>query len=92
LGLFYGLVWATHVLRFENLKEDLEEVCRDLKLPHLEIQHVGKTNRPDDYSVLYDDETRGLIRLAYGEQLRIGKYDYERPSGVNPAGNIARAD
>lgn len=41
-GMFYGLPYATHVLRFEHLQDDFDMFCDEVGWPRTEIPHRGK--------------------------------------------------
>lgn len=76
-GLFYGLNWATHVVRFENLPGSLNIATQNLSLPRLVLGHDGKSGRtPDEYRAMYNDESRLLIRAAYSHQLKALQYTF----------------
>lgn len=75
-GLFYGSLWATHVLKFENLQNDLDAACEDLGLPKLPLDHIGKSRRTLDYRRLYwgEPETKNMVTAAYAHHLQAFTY------------------
>ena len=77
-GLFFGLKYATHVIRFENLQEDYETVLRRLKLPKMKLGHIGAARYRDgrDHRVLYNEYTRLLVVRKYGPILTALKYKF----------------
>lgn len=76
LGLFYGTLWATHIIKFENLQSELNVVTEKLGLPRLVLEHVGKSKHSVNYAAMYDhdDEAQLLIRNAYGHHLVQHRY------------------
>jgi hypothetical protein len=78
-GLFYGLIWATHVVKFERLPTRLDEVTEELGLPKLILGQEGMSDRtPEDYDDLYKRDNRAafLVRKAFDFQITKGKYKF----------------
>jgi len=76
LGLLYGTFWATHIIKFENLQQDLDAVCKELKLPKLPLEHIGKNHRPVQYRRLYFAEpaTKNMVLNAYAHHIHEFQY------------------
>jgi hypothetical protein len=77
LGLFYGTLWASHVLRFESLQADLDVACEELGLPQLPLDHIGKNRRPLDYRRMYwaEPETKNMVTAAYS--FHLNRFNYK---------------
>ena len=62
-GMFFGLLYATHVLRFEHLPKDFAAFLRANKLPDIEIprRNVSPCRQGRSCHAMYDD---GLYRLV----------------------------
>ena len=76
-GLFYGLNWATDVVRFEDLPGSLNVVTEKLGLPRLVLGHDGKSGRTSaDYRAIYNDKSKLLVRAAYCHQLKSCNYGF----------------
>lgn len=77
-GLFFGLKYASHVIRFENLESEYATTLRQLKLPPMELTHVGqsKFRKGQDYRLLYDDYAKLLIVRKYSDLLTALNYEF----------------
>jgi hypothetical protein len=76
-GLFYGLNWATDVVRFEDLPGSLNVVTEKLGLPRLILGQKGVSGRTSaDYRAMYNDKSKLLVRAAYCHQIRACNYDF----------------
>jgi hypothetical protein len=76
-GLFYGLNWATHVIKFENLQSELNVTSHNLGLPRLILGDDSRSGRTSaDYRALYDQRTKSMIRAAYGIQIQACNYGF----------------
>ena len=76
-GLFYGLIWATHVVKFEEIPDGLNNVTDILELPRLEFGQVAYSGRTPEYHLSFykeDDKAKFLIRRAFEYQIRVGRY------------------
>lgn len=78
-GLFFGLKYATHVIRFERLAAGYEAVFKTLRLPVVELPHKGRARhrREQHYKVLYDDYSKLLIVRKYGDILTALDYKFD---------------
>jgi hypothetical protein len=68
-----------HVIRFENLQGDFDEVCRKLGLPRRELPRL-KTgfNTKSHYSRLYSDRTREIVGRRHRNDIEQFGYRFER--------------
>lgn len=73
---FYGLPVANHTLRFENLEEDLKELCRVTGHRYVPTEPYGVLPRDRDYRVYYDDETRAVVEERFQQDLELTGYKF----------------
>jgi len=68
-----------YVIRYENLGHDLNEVCKRVGLPTVELPHLksGMRKRDHHYSEYYDAETRALVADRHQHDLRLFGYHFE---------------
>ena len=66
-----------HFIRYENLYQDILNVCSILNLhPQDSLGHIRKTNRNSDYRAYYNEETKEIVRKRYKDDIRLFKYTY----------------
>lgn len=71
MGMFFGLPYATHVIRFENLNEDWAAFLKAAGLPHRDLIHINKGHfrkgRP--YREFYNDERRDKVAVKFANTI-----------------------
>lgn len=67
---------ADHVMRFEHLQHDFDEVLARLGLPAHEIPPWNITEAKGDYRSYYDDRTRAIVAHVFAPDLRRFGYDF----------------
>ncbi|MFT6906957.1 MAG: hypothetical protein ACJAS1_003630 [Oleiphilaceae bacterium] len=74
-----GKVAVDHFIRYEHLKDDIEEVCKKLNLdydlddlPNLKAEH---RDRSLPYRSFYDSETEKLVRELYDFEIEYFGYE-----------------
>jgi len=77
-GMFYGLPYATHVIRFETLQEDYDRVFKQLRLPPMKLERIGacRYRTSEDYRDLYDYESMALVKAKYGDLMSRLRYKF----------------
>ena len=82
LYLIDGEIAVDSFIRYENLKHDIEEVCKKLNLDYdLKDLPQLKTGRRDISITLtefYDDESEQLVRDLYGFEIEYFNYQLEK--------------
>lgn len=75
-----GGLCVDYVIRYENLAEDLKEVCRQIGLPELQLPRLksGFRQRGHHYSEYYDEETRELVAQRHQNDIRLFGYRFEQ--------------
>lgn len=71
---------ADFVIRYENLEEDYNEVCRRIGIPVTGLPHLKTGIRQERRSIsnYYDNETRDIIAQLHRNDLRLFGYQFER--------------
>lgn len=64
-----------HILKFENLENDLKILCDKLNLPYSEIAHKNKSNHKP-YKEYYDKETKKIVSEIYKEDINEFNYKF----------------
>lgn len=75
----YGryLLGMDHVMRFERLREDLDEVLLKLGAPTgIELPNINPTPREQDYRSYYTDEARAIVEHAFAPDLERFGYKF----------------
>ena len=79
---FGGYIDDVYFIRFENLKEDVEYVCKKLGLDY-DINNFGtyKTEHREHskhkhYTEYYDDETRQIVAEKYSKDIEYFGYEF----------------
>jgi Sulfotransferase family len=65
------------VTRFENLAEDLRDLCADLNIPLQTLPTYNRSDR-DHYSAYYDDELKPLGGKRFAAEMERFGYDFEK--------------
>lgn len=64
--------------RFENLRDDYDEVCRRIGLENKDLPHETKAaTKKRDYREIYDNETHDLVEKFYHEEIRLFGYTFD---------------
>jgi hypothetical protein len=73
-----GEMLVDRVLRYENLTQELAEVCDHLKMPHLELPHAKGWKRQDKrhYSEVLTPAQRDRIAQDYANEIRHFGYTF----------------
>ena len=78
-GLFFGRHLATHVIRFENLEEEYNNLFDKLQFPvKLKLGHTGKAKFRDgqNYRVLYNQNAINMVEKKYSVLMRHLNYEF----------------
>jgi len=73
-----------YYIRYENLKRDVQKVCKILNIIDEDINSLGSykskfRNEDKHYSTYYDDETINIVQKKYHEEIGFFKYQFQRP-------------
>lgn len=68
------------VIRYENLLDDITEVCRGLKLPSINLPHLktGFRQKRHHYSEYFDEESEAIVAEKHKNDIRLFGYQFER--------------
>lgn len=74
-----GKLCMDYVIRYENLADDLLEVCKQVGLPKLELPRLksGMRKRDHHYSEYYDDQTRAQVASRHKYDIDLFGYRFE---------------
>lgn len=74
-----GKLCVDFVIRYENLAEDLLEVCKRVGLPPLNLPHLksGMRSKQHHFSEYYDDETRALVADRHRADIQLFGYRFD---------------
>lgn len=66
------------ILRFENLNNDFQEVCKKIGLPteNLPIRNQSLLKNKD-YKKFYDQELISLVAEHFQEEISFGRYEFK---------------
>ena len=65
-----------YIGRVENIQTDFDIICTRINKSNTEIKHLNKS-RHKHFHELYNDNTKRLIELAYGEDIEAFKYTFK---------------
>lgn len=76
-----GQLCVDYVIRYENLAKGLNEVCRQVGLPSMQLPHLKSGFRKKDhhYSEYYDAASRDLVAERHQNDIRLFGYQFEAP-------------
>lgn len=79
-GLFFGLPYCTHVLRYENLQDDFNQVIVEAGFPPTEIPQHNVSLRRDDrpLSDYYDFKLINLMKTHFDTEIQSHGYEVPR--------------
>lgn len=61
--------------RIENIQEDFDIVCEELKRPSIKLSHVNKSQHKS-YRDIYNSRTKNLVAIAYKDDIERFKYSF----------------
>jgi len=67
--------------RYENLQDDFNAICRNLRFTTSRLPHVNKTQH-DHYSSYYSKETEQIVGDLYREDVERFQYRFEKPGRI----------
>jgi|7_EtaG_2_1085326.scaffolds.fasta_scaffold09550_5 hypothetical protein len=75
MSSFMNNININAIIRFENLDEDFDKVCNELKIPTTKLPHVNKTSR-EHYTKYYDQELLNLVLKYYKDDINNFNYKF----------------
>lgn len=66
---------ADFIMKFENLQEDFNKVCNELKIEKVELPTLNKSKR-GDYRQYYDEETKALVAEKFKVDIEELGYEF----------------
>mgnify|MGYP003980955953 FL=1 len=77
-----------YYIRYENLKEDIIELCKKLGIEDCNINNLPKHNVDkfrinNHYSHIYNEETRKIVYENHKDEFELFEYDFEVPPNPN---------
>lgn len=71
-----GELIPDYICKFENLKEDFENICNKLKIkPIPDLPVKNKSKRKKNFMEYYDDELKELVRERYKKDFEVFGYE-----------------
>lgn len=70
-----GEVVVKNFIRFENLQNDFNDICRDIGIPEVKLSHKNKS-RDSGYQHLYTESTKNMITRMYQDELDYFDYQF----------------
>ena len=64
-----------NIIRFENLKQGFDDMCKTLQVPHIKLPHLNKTKHTH-YADYYDEETREIVAEKYAKDIEYFGYEF----------------
>ncbi|NES76457.1 MULTISPECIES: sulfotransferase family 2 domain-containing protein [unclassified Okeania] len=64
------------LIRFENLEEDFQRVCKNIDIPHITLPKYNKSERKH-YSKYYDQELKEIVGKKFKEEIELVGYEFE---------------
>lgn len=74
-----GELCVDFVIRYEQLEQDLEEVCKRIGLPEVQLPRLksGFRKAEHHYSEYYDEESQALVAERHQNDIRLFGYRFE---------------
>jgi len=74
-----GKIVVDHILRFENLRQELDEMMSKIGIPSLTLPHAKGGTRKDKqhYSLMYDDKTQDYIANICAFEIEHFGYEFD---------------
>ena len=68
------------VIRYENLSEDLAEVCKRIGLPPIELPHLktGFRQKRHHYSEYFDETSKAIVAEKHKNDIQLFAYKFEQ--------------
>jgi hypothetical protein len=66
------------LMRFENLGEDFQKVCKRIGIPYTPLPRRNRSER-SHYSHYYDEELKELVCSKFIEEIEFGGYEFGSP-------------
>ena len=68
------------VIRYENLLEDIAEVCRRIGLPPIELPNLktGFRKKRYHYSAYFNEESKAIVAEKHKNDIRLFGYEFEQ--------------
>lgn len=70
-----GVIDVNYFIRFENLGQDFEQVCRKLDIPKHKLPHVNRS-RHTQYADYYDADTRDIVAKKFAHEIELFGFDF----------------
>ncbi|PSL19333.1 sulfotransferase family 2 domain-containing protein [Shimia abyssi] len=78
-----GAVAVDHLIKFESLNSELEQLSQSLKLPEFKLQHVNKTkSQKKSLDSYYDEQAYNLVRQIYRRDFDLIGYSENLPESL----------
>ena len=68
------------IIRYENLSEDLMEVCKRIGLPPIELPHLktGFRQKRHHYSEYFDETSKAIVAEKHKNDIQLFAYKFEQ--------------
>lgn len=69
-----------HIIRYEHLADDFEEICKIIGLPPTKIPRLkaGIRGQKEHYSKYYDEESQALVTSISKNDIKLFNYKFEK--------------
>lgn len=76
LNLDGRTVGVDHIVRYENLRDDMDKMCRTLKIAPVKLGWSGRNERSRDYRDYHNKNTRTLTERLFPEDIEMFGYTF----------------